>query len=97
MTRRGAIPAVRAIQGVPLVVDMSSNILSRPVDVSKFGVIFAGAQKNMGPSGVTVVIIREDLLGTPNRRPIVDRGVGGGRNFSNPNAALCALDGPHRP
>ena len=49
--------------GVPLVADMSSNILSRPVDVSKYGVIYAGAQKNMGPAGVTVVIVREDLLG----------------------------------
>lgn len=45
-----------------LVSDMSSDILSRPFDVSKFGIIFAGAQKNMGPSGVTTVIIREDLL-----------------------------------
>ena len=42
---------------------MSSGILSRPVDVSKFGLIYAGAQKNMGPSGLTVVIVREDLLG----------------------------------
>ncbi|MBE6037151.1 MAG: 3-phosphoserine/phosphohydroxythreonine transaminase [Clostridiales bacterium] len=48
---------------VPLVADMSSNILSRKVDVSKFGLIFAGAQKNLGPAGVTIVIIREDLLG----------------------------------
>lgn len=47
---------------VPLVADMSSDILSRPVDVSKFGVIYAGAQKNLGPSGVTIVIIRDDLL-----------------------------------
>ncbi|MBU3005203.1 3-phosphoserine/phosphohydroxythreonine transaminase [Paraglaciecola arctica] len=47
---------------VPLVVDMSSNILSQPVDVSKFGVIYAGAQKNIGPSGLAVVIVREDLL-----------------------------------
>ena len=45
-----------------LVADMSSDILSRPVDVSKFGLIFAGAQKNMGPAGVTVAIIRDDLL-----------------------------------
>ncbi len=45
-----------------LVSDMSSDILSRPVDVDRFGIIFAGAQKNMGPAGVTVVIIREDLL-----------------------------------
>lgn len=48
---------------VPLVADMSSNFLSRPVDVSKFGVIYAGAQKNVGPAGVTVVIVRDDLLG----------------------------------
>jgi phosphoserine aminotransferase len=47
----------------PLVADMSSNILSEAMDVSKFGIIFAGAQKNIGPSGVTVVIIREDLIG----------------------------------
>ncbi len=48
---------------VPLVADMSSCILSEPVDVSKFGVIYAGAQKNMAPAGLTVVIVREDLLG----------------------------------
>jgi phosphoserine aminotransferase len=47
---------------VPLVADMSSNILSRPVDVSKFGVIYAGAQKNIGPAGITLVIVRNDLL-----------------------------------
>ena len=47
---------------IPLVADMSSCILSEPVDVSKFGVIYAGAQKNMAPAGVTVVIVREDLL-----------------------------------
>jgi phosphoserine aminotransferase len=46
---------------VPLVADMSSDIASRPVDVKKFGVIFAGAQKNLGPSGVTAVIVRKDL------------------------------------
>ena len=49
--------------GVPLVCDMSSNILSMPVDVSKYGIIYAGAQKNMAPAGLTVVIIREDLAG----------------------------------
>ncbi len=49
--------------GVPVVADMSSDILSRPIDVSKYGLIFAGAQKNMGIAGVTVVIVREDLLG----------------------------------
>ncbi|MDX1416307.1 MAG: 3-phosphoserine/phosphohydroxythreonine transaminase, partial [Candidatus Promineifilaceae bacterium] len=46
----------------PVVCDMSSDILSRPLDVSKYALIYAGAQKNMGPSGVTVVIIREDLI-----------------------------------
>ena len=48
---------------IPLVADMSSFILSEPVDVSKFGVIYAGAQKNMAPAGLTVVIVREDLIG----------------------------------
>ena len=48
---------------VPLVADASSNILSRPVDVSRFGLIYAGAQKNIGPAGLTIVIVREDLLG----------------------------------
>lgn len=50
---------------VPLVADMSSTILSRPVDVSRFGVIYAGAQKNIGPAGLTVVIVRDDLVGQP--------------------------------
>ena len=49
--------------GLPLVCDMSSNILSRPVDVTKFGLIYAGAQKNMGPAGIAVVIVRDDLIG----------------------------------
>ena len=48
---------------VPLVVDMSSTILSRPIDVSQFAVIYAGAQKNIGPAGLTLVIVREDLIG----------------------------------
>lgn len=48
---------------IPLVADMSSCILSEPVDVSKFGVIFAGAQKNIGPAGMTIAIVREDLIG----------------------------------
>lgn len=52
---------------VPIVCDMSSDFLSRPVDVSNFGLIYAGAQKNLGPAGVTVVIVREDMLGTVNR------------------------------
>jgi phosphoserine aminotransferase len=58
------IPAERiADTGVPLVADMSSHILSRPVPVEKFGLIYAGAQKNIGPSGLTLVIIHRDLLG----------------------------------
>ena len=48
---------------VPLVADMSSTILSRPVDISRFGVIYAGAQKNIGPAGLTIVIVRDDLTG----------------------------------
>lgn len=52
---------------VPLVADMSSDILSRPVDVSKYGLIYGGAQKNIGPAGVTFVIVREDLLGKVSR------------------------------
>lgn len=48
---------------VPLVADASSCILSKPIDVSKFGILYAGAQKNMGPAGVTVVMVREDLIG----------------------------------
>ena len=54
--------AVPAVGEIPLVCDMSSDILSRPEDISKFALIYAGAQKNMGPSGVTVVIVRDDLL-----------------------------------
>ncbi|MDI1230737.1 MAG: 3-phosphoserine/phosphohydroxythreonine transaminase [Methylobacter sp.] len=50
-------------KGLPLVSDMSSNILSRKIDVSQYGLIYAGTQKNMGPAGVTVVIVRDDLVG----------------------------------
>jgi phosphoserine aminotransferase len=58
------IPAERIAEtSVPLIADMSSHILSRPVPVGKFGMIYAGAQKNIGPSGVTLVIIHRDLLG----------------------------------
>ena len=56
-------PALPETGSVPLVADLSSCILSEPIDVSKYGLIFAGAQKNMGPAGSTVVIIRDDLLG----------------------------------
>ena len=69
-----SIPAPSTIGGVEfksvpdvggrlLIADMSSNFISKPVDVSKYGVIYAGAQKNVGPAGVTIVIIREDLIG----------------------------------
>ncbi len=50
-------------RAVPLVADMSSNILSRPVDVSRYGLIYGGAQKNIGPAGLTIVIVRDDLIG----------------------------------
>ena len=50
------------VGGVPLVADMSSTILSRPIDVNKFGLIYAGAQKNIGPAGLTIVIVRKDLI-----------------------------------
>ncbi|KGI78341.1 3-phosphoserine/phosphohydroxythreonine transaminase [Oleiagrimonas soli] len=56
---------------VPLVADMSSDILSRPLDVSKFGMIYAGAQKNIGPSGLVLLIVRDDLLRRPGR-PMAD-------------------------
>lgn len=53
----------KLVGDVPLVCDMSSNILSKPVDVSKYGLIYAGAQKNIGPAGLTIVIVRDDLIG----------------------------------
>jgi len=56
-------PEIPATGNIPLVADMSSNILSQHYDITKFGLIYAGAQKNIGPAGVTIVIIREDLLG----------------------------------
>jgi len=61
-TQWTALPEIGSQTGnIPFVADMSSDIASRPVDVKKYGLIFAGAQKNLGPSGVTVVIIRKDL------------------------------------
>ncbi len=54
--------ALPDVGNVPLVSDSSSDILSRPIDVSRYGVIYAGAQKNLGPAGVTVVVVRKDLL-----------------------------------
>jgi phosphoserine aminotransferase len=67
---------------VPLVVDMSSTILSRPVDVDRFGLIYAGAQKNIGPAGLTIVIVRKDLLteqreGLPNILNYASHAAGG--------------------
>jgi phosphoserine aminotransferase len=56
---------------IPLVADMSSNILSRQIDVSRYGIIYAGAQKNLGPSGVTLVIVRKDLLGRNENLPLM--------------------------
>ncbi len=56
-------PYVPDTGAVPLVADMSSTILSRPIDIRKFGLIYAGAQKNIGPSGIVVVIVRDDLIG----------------------------------
>jgi phosphoserine aminotransferase len=56
-------PYVPDSAGVPLVADMSSTILSRPIEVARFGLIYAGAQKNIGPAGLVVVIVREDLIG----------------------------------
>ncbi|MGM0573898.1 MAG: 3-phosphoserine/phosphohydroxythreonine transaminase, partial [Bacteroidota bacterium] len=53
---------------VPMVADMSSDIFSRPVDISKYGIIYGGAQKNLGPAGVTFVIIRDDILGKVDRQ-----------------------------
>lgn len=62
------------VGGVPLVADASSDILSRPVDVSRFGAIYGGAQKNLGPSGLALMIVRKDLLGRHSRElpPILD-------------------------
>ena len=67
-------PYVPETGSVPLTADFSSSILSEPVDVSKFGIIYAGAQKNLGPAGTTVVIIREDLIGrAPSWVPLMLR------------------------
>jgi phosphoserine aminotransferase len=57
----------RLEKSVPLVADASSHLLSRPLDVSKFGLIYAGAQKNIGPAGLTIVLVREDLIGKAQR------------------------------
>ena len=73
-----------------LICDMSSDILSRPVDVKKYGIIFAGAQKNLGPAGVTIVIIRDDLLGaTPAGIPTMLRYATHADNGSMFNTPPC--------
>lgn len=59
------VPDVDPNSDIPLVVDMSSDILSRPLDITRFGLVYAGAQKNLGPAGLTLVIIRQDLLEKP--------------------------------
>jgi phosphoserine aminotransferase len=61
------IHSVPELSDAPLVADMSSTLLSRPIDVSRFGLIYAGAQKNIGPAGLAIVIVREDLLGRARR------------------------------
>lgn len=61
-------PYIPETGDVPLVADMSSTILSRPLDVSRYGMIYAGAQKNIGPAGLTVVILREDLISQPMKK-----------------------------
>ena len=58
---------VPSVSDAPLVSDMSSTLLSRPIDVSRYGVIYAGAQKNIGPAGLVIVIVREDLMGRARR------------------------------
>lgn len=70
-------PYVPQTGAIPLVADLSSTILSRPLDVSRFGLIYAGAQKNIGPSGLALVIVRDDLIGKarPATPPIWDYGV----------------------
>jgi phosphoserine aminotransferase len=73
-TKWDKIPDWAAGNNTPLVSDISSCILSEPLDVSKFGILYAGAQKNLGPAGTTVVIIREDLIGkAPSWTPVMLR------------------------
>jgi phosphoserine aminotransferase len=74
---------------VPLVADMSSEILSRPVDVSRYGLIYGGAQKNIGPAGLTIVIVREDLIGHA-LHPFVELG----RQVAHPR--LLTVSAAHR-
>ncbi|XP_068410008.1 phosphoserine aminotransferase isoform X2 [Eschrichtius robustus] len=88
------------VNGAVLVCDMSSNFLSKPVDVSKFGVIFAGAQKNVGSAGVTVVIVRDDLLGFALREcpSVLDYKVQAGNNslYNTPPCFRCPVEPQNR-
>ncbi|XP_078205386.1 phosphoserine aminotransferase isoform X2 [Callithrix jacchus] len=88
------------VKGVVLVCDMSSNFLSKPVDVSKFGVIFAGAQKNVGSAGVTVVIVRDDLLGFALREcpSVLEYKVQAGNNslYNTPPCFRCPVEPQNR-
>eukprot|EP00069_Balaena_mysticetus_P012804 bmy_21856T0 len=88
------------VKGAVLVCDMSSNFLSKPVDVSKFGVIFAGAQKNVGSAGVTVVIVRDDLLGFALREcpSVLDYKVQAGNNslYNTPPCFRCPVEPQNR-
>ncbi len=82
--------------GVPLVCDGSSDFISRPIDISKYAVLYAGAQKNAGPSGVTVVIVRDDMLErTPANLPVMldYKTSGRERIFAQHSAKLCHLHG----
>lgn len=83
--------------GAPLVADMSSNILSEPLDVSKFGIIYAGAQKNIGPSGFSIAIVDKQLLGHPQRElpTIMDYAVQAaqGSMYNTPNTFAWYLSG----
>jgi phosphoserine aminotransferase len=80
--------AVPDVGGAPLVADASSHILSRPLDVARFGVIYAGAQKNIGPAGLTLVIVRDDLAGRARREcpSVLDYAVqaGAGSMYNTP-------------
>ncbi|XP_029058854.1 phosphoserine aminotransferase isoform X2 [Monodon monoceros] len=88
------------VKGAVLVCDMSSNFLSKPVDVSKFGAIFAGAQKNVGSAGVTVVIVRDDLLGFALREcpSVLDYKVQAGNNslYNTPPCFRCPVEPQNR-
>ena len=83
---------------LPLVADASSHILSRPLDVSKFGLIYAGAQKNIGPAGLTIVIVRDDLIGKAAEGHAVGDGLqGAGRRRLDAQHAGDLLDVHRRP